>query len=282
MTVDAGLFSYEGRRVLVTGAASGMGEATARVLGSLGAEVHVLDIRRPTVANAGFHEADLRDPASIDAAVASVAAAGPIDRLFNCAGIPQTFPHVEVMLVNFLGLRHLTDALLPHLVDGGAIASIASGAGIGWMQDMAKVMELLAVPDFAGAHAWCEENVERIGSGYAFSKECIIVWTQMRAIPLAEQRRIRINCIAPGPTDTGMMPAILEDMGQEYMDAFPKPLYGRNATAEEQAWPLVALNSDACSIVSGTVLYTDQGFAGGLFTGQVDVAKVMGRVPSAQ
>ncbi len=278
MGVDAGLFSYEGKRVLVTGAASGMGEATAAVLGTLGAEVHTLDIRNPTVANAAFYETDLRDPSSIDAAVAALTADGPIDRLFNCAGIPQTFPHVEVMLVNFLGLRHLTDALLPHIVDGGAIASISSGAGIGWMQNMALVMELLAIPDFGGAHVWCENNVDRIGSGYAFSKECIIVWTQMRSMALAQERHIRINCIAPGPTDTGMMPAIAQDMGQEYMDAFPKPLFGRNATAAEQAWPLVALNSDALSVVSGTVLYTDQAFAGGLFTGQVDVSKIMGRV----
>ncbi len=64
---------FAGRRVLVTGAASGMGEATARILGELGAEVHALDVRRPAVPHAAFYEVDLRDPTAIDGAVAVLA-----------------------------------------------------------------------------------------------------------------------------------------------------------------------------------------------------------------
>jgi len=97
----------------------------------------------------------------------------------------------------------------------------------------------------------------------------------MRAVPLATEHRIRINCIGPGPTDTAFLPAVVEDMGEEYFAAFPKPLYQRNSTPEEQAWPLVWLNSDLAGIVTGECVWTDQGFAAGLFTGQIDASRLM-------
>jgi enoyl-[acyl-carrier-protein] reductase (NADH) len=64
-------------------------------------------------------------------------------------------------------------------------------------------------------------------------------------------------------------------LGEEYFENFPYPLLGRMATAEEQAWPLVLLNSPLNAVVTGAVLYTDQGFAGGAFTGSLDPSSVM-------
>ena len=82
-----------------------------------------------------------------------------------------------------------------------------------------------------------------------------------------------------------MVPTIAE-IGQEFIDRYPHALVGRMASADEQAGPLVLLNSDLASIVTGTVLYTDQGFAGGLFTGQFDPAKMLavsaGRLSAAR
>lgn len=272
MALDLDGLGYPGKRVVVTGAASGMGEATARIVGGLGADVHVVDVKEPTVAHDAFYETDLRDPAAIEHAVDEITAGGTrtIDRLFNCAGISQVFGPMPAMLVNFLGLRHLTEHLLPHINDGGAIASISSGAGMGYLVNMENVFTLLNITDHAAARAWCEGHPEVIKEGYSFSKECIIVWTMMRCVSLAESRRIRINCIGPGPTDTAFMPDVIKDMGQEYFDNFPKPLLRRNATAEEQAWPLVYLNSDMAAIVTGQIVWTDQGLAGGLMTGQID------------
>jgi len=97
------VWSYEGKRVVVTGCFSGIGAATATELVDLGAEVHGIDIRETPVEVASFRTCDLREPASIDDAVEAIG--GTIDALFNCAGLPQTFPALDVMKVNFIGMR---------------------------------------------------------------------------------------------------------------------------------------------------------------------------------
>lgn len=266
------VLGYAGKRVIVAGAASGMGAATARILVDLGAEVHAIDIKKPDLPGlASYTECDLREPAQIDAAVERVGAV--VNMLFNCAGLPNTFPPLDVMLVNFCGLRHLTERVIPHLTEGGAIASIASTAGIGWLQNMATLMPLILTPDFAAARAWCEEDPARLANAYGLSKEAINAYTAHRSHSLAQQG-IRINCLNPGPTDTPMMPEFEKAMGKQYMDDFPVPL-GRHAVAEEQAWPLVFLNSPRASFVTGVSLDADGGFVGGLFTGQIDPAVLM-------
>ena len=78
-----GLWSYEGKRVVIAGCFSGMGEAAAQELVRLGAEVHGVDVRESKVPMASFRTVDLKDRASIDAAVAGIG--GEIDSLFNCA-----------------------------------------------------------------------------------------------------------------------------------------------------------------------------------------------------
>src|SRR5919204_5574234 len=79
------LWRYDGRRVVVTGCASGIGADVARQLVELGAEVVGLDVRRPTLQLKEFHEVDLANAASIDRAVASIG--GQVDNLFNVAGV---------------------------------------------------------------------------------------------------------------------------------------------------------------------------------------------------
>jgi NAD(P)-dependent dehydrogenase (short-subunit alcohol dehydrogenase family) len=266
------VLSYAGKRVIVTGAASGMGAATAKLLVELGAEVHAIDVRRPEQPGlASFTETDLREPEQIDAATDRIG--GIVNALFNCAGLPNTFSDLDVMLVNFCGLRHLTERVVPLMIEGSAIASIASVAGIAWLSNMATVMELVVTGDFDSARAWYEQNAERAGNGYEFSKQAINAYTAARAVPFAELG-VRINCINPGPTDTPMMPHFEQAMGKTYMDNFPKPI-GRNARPEEQAWPLLFLNSPRASYVTGTALFVDGGFTGGLYTGQVDPSVLM-------
>jgi len=266
------VLQYEGKRVIVTGAASGMGAATAQILVDLGAEVHAIDIKKPDVTGlASYTQCDLREPAQIDDAVKKIGKI--VNALFNCAGLPNTFPELDVMLVNFCGLRLLTEAVIPNLLPGSAIASIASTAGIGWMQNMDVLFGLLATPDFSAARVWCEQHPKELANAYGFSKEAINAYTAMRSFTLAADG-IRINCVNPGPTDTPMMSEFEKAVGKKYMDEFPVPL-GRHAVAEEQAWPMVFLNSPRASFLTGHQLDVDGGFKGGLFTGQIDPKVLM-------
>ncbi len=249
------VLQYEGKRVIVTGAASGIGATTAEILVDLGAEVHAIDINKPEVTGlASSSVVDLREPAEIDDVIAKIGKI--VNGLFNCAGLPNTFPELDVMLVNFCGLRAVTEAVVPLMIEGSAIASIASSAGIGWMQNLGVLFELLATPDFAAAKDWCEAHPKELQNAYGFSKEAINAYTAQRSFTLAPAG-IRINCVNPGPTDTPMM------------DDFRVPL-GRHAVASEQAWPMVFLNSPRSSFVTGLQFDADGGFKGGMFTGQID------------
>ena len=166
---------YAGKRVLVTGCYSGIGHAVARQLAELGAAVHGLDWKLCDLALDGFTQVDLRDTASIDTAVAGLT--GEFDALFNCAGIAPGAPPLDVMKVNYLGTRHLTEALLPQMAKGSAIANISSNGGLGWRGHLAQLLELDGAGGFDEGLAWCAAHGELVAEGYRFSKEALIVWT---------------------------------------------------------------------------------------------------------
>ena len=268
------LLGYKNKRVIVSGCFSGMGEATARKLVELGAEVHGFDFKESAVDLASFNLVDLRDPATIDAAVANVG--GKVDTLFNCAGLPQTAPAMDVMKVNYAGTRHLTEKLIPLMSEGGAIASISSTGGMGWSRKIPLLMEFVQMADFDEIMQWCDENAETVGSGYALSKEAIIVWTMFASSHLIK-RGIRINCTLPAPTQTPMMDHFESATDAAVLNTFIQPI-NRRATPQEQAGPLVCLNSDALGYVNGVVLPVDGGFMGAVTTGQADLSALM---PSA-
>ncbi|HMK87993.1 MAG TPA: coniferyl-alcohol dehydrogenase [Steroidobacteraceae bacterium] len=268
----ADYLTYKGKRVVVSGCFSGMGEATAKLLLSLGAEVHGLDYKDSKLELASFTRTDLRDPHSIDAAAAKIG--GKLDALFNCAGLPQTFSPLEVMQVNYIGARRLTEQLLPSMSAGSAVVSISSTAGLGWSRRIPLLMGLIQIDSYEGAVDWCRGNADTVREGYSFSKEVLIVWTMLNATRLIK-RGIRMNCTLPGPTQTPMM-AQFESASQASVIAAATQPINRRSTPEEQAGPLVFLNSDAASYINGVALAVDGGFLGGIATGQIDPRSLMG------
>lgn len=264
------VWSYEGRRVVVSGGGgAGMGAAVVRQLQELGAEIHVLDLKDPPVEVASHHRVDLREPSSVDAVVQSIG--GPIDALFNCAGLPgPPWSDLETMMVNFVATRHLTDVVTERMGPGGAVVSISSAAGASWASNVAKWMPLVTTTSVDEARQWLVEHPEEITSGYAPSKEAIIIWSIWRSFELGK-RGIRINCTSPGPTATPMLPAFEEQMGKAFMDNYPIPL-GRRSTPDEQAYPLVFLGSPAAAAITGENLMTDGGTMGALAVGTLDAS----------
>ena len=270
----ASLWDYEGTRVVVAGGGgAGMGAAAVTELTNLGAEVHVLDLREPPGDVASYQATDLLDPAATKAAIEKIG--GEIHALFNCAGRPGgRYSDLEVMTVNFVSARHLADLVAPHMPTGSAIASISSTAGAGWMANIAKWLPLVHTQGFEAGRAWCESHPTEIAGGYAPSKEALIIWTQWAALELAT-KGIRVNAISPGPTDTPMMPDFIAQVGKEFMDNFPIPLE-RRARPEEQAYPLIFLNSRAASFITGENVNTDGGTMGSIMTGTIDPAVLGG------
>jgi NAD(P)-dependent dehydrogenase (short-subunit alcohol dehydrogenase family) len=263
--------SYQNKRVVISGCFSGMGEATAKLLLKQGAEVHGLDYKASTLGLASFTQVDLRAPATIDAAVKKIG--GKVDALFNCAGLPQTSPPLDVMKVNYAGTRRLTEQVLPLMSAGGAIVSISSNGGLGWSRRLPVLMGLLKIDNYDGIVKWCQDNAETVREGYAFSKEALIVWTMMTSTHLIK-RGIRINCTMPGPTQTPMMSQFEQATAASVLEAAAQPI-NRRSTPEEQAGPLVFLNSDAASYINGVALPVDGGFLGGVATGQIDLSAMM-------
>lgn len=271
------ILGYAGKRVVVMGCFSGTGEACARQLVALGAEVHGADIKPSPVDLASFTTVDLRDPASIAAGVAAIG--GDIDALFNVSGLPQTFPGEDVVTVNFLGIRHWTQQWLPRIRKGGAIVTVSSLAGMSYLTRQPLVREFMAHSDFAKARQWYTDNAERAGDPYGLSKEAINTWTQMVA-PELMQRDIRINCTMPSPIDTPMLDDFRKVAGDAVLGAFARAK-GRFSTPLEQALPLILLNSDAARFISGVCLPVDAGLAGGLMTGVLNMQQMIAEATQA-
>jgi NAD(P)-dependent dehydrogenase (short-subunit alcohol dehydrogenase family) len=177
------------------------------------------------------------------------------------------FSDLDTVLVNFIGARHLIESLVPNLPPGSGVVAVSSAAAVGWQQAVDSLKPLVETDGFEAGKAWMETHPDAVGySAYAFTKQLMNAWVSSRAVDLVE-KGIRLNCICPGPTETPMMPAFHALAGKELVDMAVGPI-GRYSTPEEQAWPLVLLNSPRLSYVTGEVFNTDGGFTGALITGR--------------
>jgi NAD(P)-dependent dehydrogenase (short-subunit alcohol dehydrogenase family) len=261
------LWRYDGRRVVVTGCASGIGAHVARQLTELGAEVVGLDRRRPTMQLKEFHCVDLADPTSIDQAASLIG--GQVDSLFNVAGVSSGIGDpLRVVAINFLGLRQLTQAVIPRMPPGSSIVSVSSLAASAYLEHKDTTAGLVATTTFDEGVQWCHRHPDALADGgYRLSKEAIILDCMCNAAALGA-RGIRINCTGPGVTETPILDQLRSAYGQDYLDTIPKPL-GRVAAPIEQAAVLVFLNSRAASYITGQVLWVDGGNVGAQIAGSL-------------
>lgn len=263
----ADALGYSGKTVVITGAASGMGACAAHLLVELGAQVHALDIGDVSAPVEQAIKTDMKNKASIDAALAQLP--GEVDVLFNCAGVPHPpASALDTVMINFVGLRHLTDALIPRMRSGGAIGSIASTAGMAWKSNLDTVRAFLSLETFEAGANYLEGTPDLKADPYGFSKQCIIVYTQMLAGELAK-KGIRINCISPSPTQSDFMSKLTKEIPEAAITPF-FPSNGRFAEPEEMGRALVMMGSDLACFVSGVNLPVDFGYCAEVTMGQRD------------
>lgn len=246
----------QGKTIIVTGASSGIGAATATLVQSQGARVISVDINPPKQIVGTFFQADLADKASIDRLVAALPAGA--HGLANIAGLPPTRPAEAVVSVNLVGLKYLTTQLVPKLADGASIVNLASLAGLGW-PDSAEQITASANLDFDDVPAFCKGYGIEGPRSYFFSKEALIVWTMQNRWTW-RARGIRMNAVSPGPVDTPILKDFLDTLGaraEEDMKTMDRPGIPGDIA------PVVAfLLSDGAAWIRGTNVPTD----GGMFS----------------
>ncbi|MEM7094962.1 MAG: coniferyl-alcohol dehydrogenase [Actinomycetota bacterium] len=259
--------AYENTNVVVTGAATGIGAALAGTLDAAGANVFALDIAPVEAPLAGIVTCDLGAVESIDAAVDALPER--CDALFNCAGVPNggRFTPAEVMAINWLGLRHLTETLLPRIPDGGSVTHVASTAGRGWPGHEAELRDLMDAGTFDDGADWVDTNGDVIGDGYSFSKEAVQWYTMWRALQILPEHGVRMNSICPGVTNTQLAADFRKGVGDDVVDRAIE-VAGRLAEPSEMVGAMMFLGDErAASYVNGVNLNVDRGTGAAHLTG---------------
>ena len=234
------------RVVVVTGAASGIGFATAERFRALGDTVFGLDIATSVPEGVTFVECDVADKDAVDAAVATCAEAGGIDVLANVAGIVQ-FGRFEtvteevfdrVQAVDVRGPFFLVQAALPHLrASRGCVVNVSSVAG--------------RVP-------------QPYAAAYAVAKGGLTQLTRSLALELSPDG-IRVNAVCPGTVDTPLVAKVAEtyptDLDPRVSDRLLAMLPGGASTPDEIASTVVYLASADARMMTGAVVAHDGGMS---------------------
>ena len=257
-------FGYKGQVCVVTGAASGMGKATAEMLVDLGADVYALDVMEVTTPGIkSFIKVSLGEKDSIDKAFKLLP--NQIDKFFGIAGVSgvKTDYHTTVT-INFIANKYITDEYLTKRIkDGGAIAYIVSSGGLRWE----KPENLLEIKSVVEANGW-EDTMTELNNlnqqvtpgplGYVFSKRALNYYIATM-IPLFGVKKVRVNGVLPAATQSGLTNEFAAMKGG--MDKFLEStgFAGRLAEAREMAEPIVFLKSNMASYVSGVLLDLDFG-----------------------
>lgn len=261
--------NLSGRTIVVTGAASGIGAATAARFARAGARVIGVDRQVPECAT-DIVRADLSTSrGAAEAARSILVRATVIDGLANIAGVPGTAPWRTVLAVNVLGLRALTTALLPALTDGGFVVNLASAVGDGWAERATSIRRFLEHASDEEALASVEHDPAVTGNSYRFSKECVRVLTQ--TVAAGAIGRVRVNSVSPGPVSTPILEDFKLDHGVDKVEGAIR-LTGGAATPESIAEVVAFLASPAARWINGSDIRVDGGLGAFRFSQDAAVA----------
>jgi len=265
----ANLFGYEGKRVVITGGATGIGAALVDLLKELGApHVTVLDIKKPEADVDSYVEVNLADKDSLDSAVGQID--GPVDVLFSNAGVAARSGVRTCLAVNVAASRRLTDSLLDRIPAGGTVVYTASMAGNGWPGHLDLINTLLAIEGWDEFLEAAEASEPAQADVYPFTKALMQVYV-MRKSHETIRRGVRVNSICPAPVDTPLMVDFRQDMGDKVIDwSVDVQGNGRMAVATDIAPPLAFMGSEASAFINGVNLLVDSGFTAAMTTGQAD------------
>ena len=257
-------------KVLVTGGSTGIGAAVVERLSRADAEVTILDVAEPSMNPGEFVSCDLSDPAAINRALERLP--GQWDSLINVAGIPGPRPAEPVISVNFLGLRHLTMAMLPRMTPGGSVVNVASTAAQGWQRRATVIDQLLDTPDFTTGLEWCRANGGLWEKDpYTFSKQCVVAWTY-RAAGLARPFGIRVNAVSPGGTETRLTENFTAQIGADQV-AWMNSHIGRAARPDDIAKIIEFVAVGDCGWLNGVDIVADGGMTAGRIGGWIDFTR---------
>jgi NAD(P)-dependent dehydrogenase (short-subunit alcohol dehydrogenase family) len=265
VSIKGNPFSYAGKRVVVTGAASGVGADLVPLLAELGAE-HITTVDRNATSSGTVNiQADLSTAAGVDEVIGQID--GRVDVLFNNAGVAANMPIPVLFGVNVLAPRRLAEGLLAQMPEGGSIVYTASMAGNGWPPNKDVILELLAIGDWDKTIAFVEERAEQFGDLYNFTKQVMQVHT-MQVSKSTIAKGVRSNSVCPGLIQTPLMVDFRATMGDQIID-WTASQTGGMATPRQIADVLAFVGSDASSFLNGTNLLADGGFTAALTTNQL-------------
>ncbi len=255
-------FGYTNKVCVVTGASSGMGKATVETLVDMGAKVYALDLNPCSVEGIEkFIECNLAKKDEIDEAFKQIPE--HIDSFFGVAGLSGSKTDYRTTFdCNYTANMYITlNYLKQRMKNGDSIVYCTSTAGLEWKKFKKEQNKVV--------HSKTWEEVEQVTKkiassapatfAYMYSKRCLSQFACEQAVEFAKLG-IRINNVLPASTDTGMKQEFQDMIGSEEALIAQTGLAGRLAKSEEMAYPMVFLNSDMASFISGldmVVDYTD-------------------------
>ena len=257
-------FGYNGKVCVVTGASSGMGKAAAEMLVDLGAKVYALDFNEcPVEGIEKFVKMNLSDKESIDAGFEQIPE--HIDSFFGIAGVSGIKTDFNTTVtIDLIANTYITEEYLAkRMSNGGAIAYITSTGGNNWEKEGNKkyFLPVIEANGWEGRKAVLEAmnlNVLPGPLGYLFAK-CAMNYYVAYVQKDFAAKGIRVNALLPGSTNTGMKDEFQMAAGGEEKLLASAGYAGRLAKPEEMGRPVVFLNSDMASFISGELLVVDFG-----------------------